>query len=161
MNQIITNMKILSFLQEFYNHDLPKLAEKLKDDFDAMSVEDDGMILIAASNISDGLLWETMEAAREHLDRNSEFFYDRKSGLVVSGIRWHEDFANALYFDAYPDFKDPEIMKNYSRLDVADYAMNRGWYSFMSTVGQRKMHYEFSPNFQEKMYFKQYLKAEY
>lgn len=161
MNQIITNMEILSFLQEFYNHDLPKLTEKMEMDFDDMSIDDDGMTLMAASNISDGLLIDTMEAAREDLNRNSEFFYDRKSGLVISGIRWHEDFANALYFDAYPDFKDPEIMKYYTRLEVADYAMNRGWYGFMSTVGQRKMHYEFSPNFQEKMYFKQYLKGGY
>ena len=61
MNQIITNMKILSFLQEFYSHDLPKLTEKLKDDFDAMSVDDDGMVLMAASNISDCLLMETMD----------------------------------------------------------------------------------------------------
>lgn len=160
MNQIITNLKVLAFFQEFYNHELPKLSDKFKDDFDSFSVDDDGMVLMAASNISDGLLWETMDAAREHLDRNTEFFYDRKSGLVISGIRWHEDFANALYFDAYPDFKDPEITKHYTRLDVADYAMNRGWYGFMSTAGKRKMHYEFSPNFQEKMYFKQYLKGE-
>lgn len=159
MNKIIANFDIIEHLQNYYRNPLPELSEKVKKDLAEYDHRQ-----IRASKIGDNLLWETIEEVNEgYSDRQTEFFYDRRSGLLIVGVSWHHDFADALYSDLHPEWGDPYTAGwDPKMIDTVDWAMDQAkLFGFKSTVGQPFIRHRFSMNFKEKQYFKDFLPKEY
>ena len=139
------NNKLINFLEWFYEKELKETKNYMKEEYKRDNVS--WTILNKESTSISHLLKFTNE------DRifNTEFFYERKSKVVISGMRWHEDFARSLYIDIYG-----EKMGEFN--NVAHNALvKEKLYGFMSTVGERKMKYHFKPSSLEKLYFGNYI----
>lgn len=149
---IIGVAKIVDTLERSYLTSMPRLREHIE----KLTKEYPRCKEMRASFITDNLLEDTLEAARERYDDNYEFMYDRKSGLVISGINWHADFAREMYADLYPD-----IYEKVGFNDMADHMFEevKAW-GFKSSVSAVFLK-EFSLNYVEKNYFKRFLPQEY
>lgn len=106
--------------------------------------------------INDGNLLETVEEAHEKYDGPYEFIYERLSGMIISGIAWHNDFVRELYRDLFP--KDFETV---GFNDFADHLFEeKKVWGFKSSVSSVFMH-EFSMSTKEKIFFSKFLPAQY
>lgn len=152
MGGVLNVDEMMDALESKHRIQMPRMRDRVR----AMIKGSHSCKDIKASFIDDCILEETLEAARDTYDSNYEFFYDRRSGLLITGIQWHEDFARELYADIYPD-----LIQEIGFNQFADhmFEVKKEW-GFKSSVSSKFMH-KFSLNFNERQYFKRYLSQEY
>ncbi len=143
---IRNNDELIEFLESFYGKELTETRDYIKKEYKR------DHLAWTILNKESSHVSHLIDKAREHRYLNYEFFYERQSKFVISGMRWHEDFARSLYIDLIGEDK----LGGFN--NVANTALvTEKLYGFMSTVGERKMKHYFRPSSQEMLYIRDYI----